>query len=246
MGISAAMIVKNEERCIERAISSILEAVDEIIVVDTGSTDETVSIIEGIAAKSEKVKLHHFEWTNDFSAARNYSLSLVTHKWVFVVDADDVLPEDQRNKPRLYTEEMDRQEKEAAFYVVYNNTVGGKITTSYREAYLRLFPSRLRYKDMIHEIVSTQGMQLIQSDIDLLHDGYDNELVNRQEKVIRNLTMLQQNLKADQGNARLWMQLGREMKQFDPEKAKRYLDRAESLTTSENLLGWIAESRKGL
>ncbi|SFE50305.1 Glycosyl transferase family 2 [Paenibacillus algorifonticola] len=246
MGVSAAMIVKNGERSIERAINSIMDAVDEIIVVDTGSTDETLSILNRLAEENEKVQLHHFTWINDFSAARNYSLSLVTHKWAFVVDDDDVLPPDQIHKPRQYTSEMDQQEREVGMYVLYKNTVNGVVNTVYERAYLRLFPSRLRYKDMIHEIVDTQGMELLQSDIDLLHDGYDNNVVDMRQKAVRNLTLLQQNLKVDQGNARLWMQLGREMKSFDPAKALHFLNRAESLTTNEGLLKWIRESKQGL
>ncbi|SEO75006.1 glycosyltransferase [Paenibacillus sp. OV219] len=248
MGVSAAMIVKDGERCIERAIRSVLPAVHEFVIVDTGSTDRTIEIIEKLAGEDEKIKLSHYVWSNDFSAARNESLSKVSHDWVFVVDADDELPAQHQTQIRQYTEQMDLDGQQAALYIVYDNTVGGKITSSYDNAYIRIFPSQLRFKDMIHEVLDLESHSIAvrKSDIHLLHDGYDHNVVDTWEKRRRNLHLLQQNLKKDQDNARLWMQLGREMKELDPVKAKRYLEIAESKTNDPRLLKWINESRQGL
>lgn len=84
--ISLCMIVKNEARDLERCLSSAAPHVDEIIVVDTGSTDETVAIARQFGAK-----VSHFEWCNDFAAARNASLAEATGKWILVLDADEEL-----------------------------------------------------------------------------------------------------------------------------------------------------------
>lgn len=90
MRISACYIVKNEEGNIERSISAIKGQVDEIAVVDTGSTDRTVA-----AAARFGIRIYHYEWNDDFSAARNYALSKVTGDWVLLLDADEYFTADQ-------------------------------------------------------------------------------------------------------------------------------------------------------
>lgn len=83
--ISAVLIVKNEEENIKRCLDSL--NVDEIIVVDTGSTDST----KEIASQNKLVKLYDFEWCDDFSAARNFANSKATKDWIFSIDADEVV-----------------------------------------------------------------------------------------------------------------------------------------------------------
>ncbi|MCF2944108.1 glycosyltransferase [Paenibacillus tarimensis] len=241
------MICKDSERSIQRAIVSTLDSVDEFIIVDTGSTDRTIEIIQGLAEQHDKIKLHHFAWTGDFAAARNYSLSLVTHDWVFVMDSDDELPESERKKLRLYCEHYEKQGVRAGMYIVCDNTVNGEITSSI-DAIMRLFPSDLRYKDKIHEVVDTDGKDvvIVKSDIHILHDGYDPAVTDVYAKKQRNLEMMIEALKEDQTNARMWMQLGREFIRIDDDKARQFLDRAESLTQDKGLLRWIEDSRNSI
>jgi tetratricopeptide (TPR) repeat protein len=82
--LSVCMIVKDEERNLPRCLGSIKKAADEIVVVDTGSRDDTVEIARKLGAK-----LGYFEWCDDFAAARNHALSLATGDWVLIMDADD-------------------------------------------------------------------------------------------------------------------------------------------------------------
>jgi len=84
--ISLCMIVKNEERYLGTCLFRIKPAVDEIIVVDTGSADRTKDIAAAFGAK-----VFDFPWTNDFSEARNYSLSQATGHWLLVLDADEII-----------------------------------------------------------------------------------------------------------------------------------------------------------
>jgi len=86
MAISLCMIVKDEAATLGNALASVKDVVSEIIVVDTGSTDDTVAI-----AQSHGAKVHSFPWVNDFAAARNASLAHATGDWVLVIDADEVL-----------------------------------------------------------------------------------------------------------------------------------------------------------
>ena len=81
--VSACMIVKNEADNLDRCLRSLKGAVDDIIVVDTGSTDETVSI-----AKRHHAQVLTFTWCDDFAAARNESIRHATSDWVLWLDAD--------------------------------------------------------------------------------------------------------------------------------------------------------------
>ena len=87
--ISLCMIVKNEEKILDRCLSGLADLMDEIIVVDTGSTDRT----KEIAAKYTD-KIYDFKWINDFSAARNYAFSKATRDYIYSADADEVLDTD--------------------------------------------------------------------------------------------------------------------------------------------------------
>jgi O-antigen biosynthesis protein len=84
--LSLCMIVKNEEVHIAKCLASVKPVVDEMIVVDTGSTDRTIDI-----ARSFGAHVYTFEWTNDFSEARNFSLSKAAGDWILVLDADEVV-----------------------------------------------------------------------------------------------------------------------------------------------------------
>lgn len=84
--ISLCMIVKDEATTLPKCLGSVKNVVDEIIILDTGSTDKTPDI-----AKQFGAKVHHFKWCNDFSAARNDALKYVTGDWVLVLDADETL-----------------------------------------------------------------------------------------------------------------------------------------------------------
>jgi tetratricopeptide (TPR) repeat protein len=86
MDLSLCMIVKNEEAALPNCLSSVKDVVDEMVVVDTGSTDRTSDIAREFGAR-----VYDFEWCNDFSAARNQSLKHVRGNWILVLDADEVL-----------------------------------------------------------------------------------------------------------------------------------------------------------
>jgi len=87
--ISLCMIVKNEEKVIERCLSSVAHLVDEVVIVDTGSIDNTKEIITRYTSN-----IYDFEWINDFSAARNFAASKATGEWILVLDADEYIDEE--------------------------------------------------------------------------------------------------------------------------------------------------------
>ncbi len=99
--ISLCMIVKDEERILGRCLDSVADIVDEIIVVDTGSSDKTKAIAAGYGAK-----LYDFVWADDFSAARNFAFSKASCEYIYSADADEVLPEESRKRFRELKETL--------------------------------------------------------------------------------------------------------------------------------------------
>ena len=88
ISISLCMIVKNEEDVIGRCLACVKDIVDEIIVVDTGSTDSTIEIV-----KKYTNQIYHFNWVDDFSKARNYAFSKASKDYIMWLDADDIILE---------------------------------------------------------------------------------------------------------------------------------------------------------
>ncbi|CAG1020908.1 partial heptose III glucuronosyltransferase, partial [Methylococcales bacterium] len=86
MRVTLSMIVKNESKYLRGCLDSVFGAVDEIVIVDTGSNDDTIAIAEEYGAK-----VFHFPWQNDFSMARNFALEKSTGDWILYLDADERL-----------------------------------------------------------------------------------------------------------------------------------------------------------
>jgi glycosyltransferase involved in cell wall biosynthesis len=98
--LSVCMIVKNEERFLGQCLASVKDIADELIVIDTGSTDRTVEI-----AREHGAHVGHFEWCNDFAAARNASIAPATGDWILFLDADEGLsPAEKRSLPYLMSQ----------------------------------------------------------------------------------------------------------------------------------------------
>lgn len=105
--LGAALIVKDEELVIERCIRSIIPSMDEIVIADTGSKDETLDIIKRLQEEfPDKIKLYHFQWCDDFGKARNFSFSKSTTDYVGFVDSDEMFT-DELNSKLIYYKEND-------------------------------------------------------------------------------------------------------------------------------------------
>ena len=164
--LSLCMIVRNEEQALPKCLESVKGLVDELIVVDTGSTDATVDI-----AKRFGAKVYTFAWIDDFSAARNVSLKYATGDWILWLDADDVLP----RKYHATIRRLLSLPKDHAFYFRLEN-VGGDESVCYQ---LRLFPNLpgVTYVMPVHEQALPSLLQLgvtkmVKTDISVIHAGY--------------------------------------------------------------------------
>ena len=91
--VSVCMIVKNEEKVLARCLDSLKGLYEELIIVDTGSTDSTKEIAAGYTDK-----IYDFSWTGSFSEARNFSFSKATMEYIYSADADEILNEENRQK----------------------------------------------------------------------------------------------------------------------------------------------------
>jgi FkbM family methyltransferase len=185
--ISLCMIVKNEERHLAKCLLSVKPIVQEMIVVDTGSTDRTRDIATALGAS-----LYDFPWTSDFSAARNFSLSKASGDWILVMDADEVLSDQDYG----FFEELLRNPAPASIAYVLNTrnytTVVGLEGWSPNDdrysresagcgwvpsAKVRLFPrdESIRFENPVHEIVEPsilkKGLTVKSCDVPVHHYG---------------------------------------------------------------------------
>lgn len=151
--LALAMIVKNEESVLARCLDSVKDIVDELIIVDTGSTDKTVEI-----AKKYTDNVYHFKWINDFSAARNYAFDQATTDYIMWLDADDIVPADELEKMRALKSEIDQKTD----IVMMRYNVGfdddGNVTMSnFRERWMKR-ATNLRWSEPVHECITPAGV----------------------------------------------------------------------------------------
>jgi glycosyltransferase involved in cell wall biosynthesis len=178
-----------EQEYLQQCLESIKTIANEIIIVDTGSTDETIQI-----AKRFGVKLYHFEWNDDFSAARNFALSKATQKWTLILDADERIA----SKDLLKLREMLQGDNfaynfETRNYVTDRNIEGVRACDGrYKEdkdfvgwcwsVKIRLFQTnkQIQFVGKVHELVEESiNVPVKNAQIQILHFGY---LKNRQNK----------------------------------------------------------------
>lgn len=199
VSVAAAMIVRDEQVFLPDCLSSLHGKVDEIVLVDSGSKDRTVDI-----AKEFGARIFHFDWIDDFAAARNRGLDEVRADWVLYIDADERLhtPEERPVASFIVPEAI-------AAFVRFRPKAG---YTCYRE--LRLFPrdARLRFTGVIHEtivpaverIVEQEQAALARTPIRLEHFGYEGD---PKEKAGRNIPLLRRALAAEPGRVYCWYHL---------------------------------------
>lgn len=161
--ISLCMIVKNEEDVLARCLDSVKDIADEIIIVDTGSTDKTKEI-----AETYTDKVFDFKWINDFSAARNYSFSKATKEYILWLDADDIILEKDRQKFKQLKQDLGSE----VDIVMMKYNVGfdesGNITLSYFRERLSRRTCNCHWKEPVHEYLEISG-KTINSDICITH-----------------------------------------------------------------------------
>ncbi|MGM7683391.1 glycosyltransferase [Cytobacillus sp. Hm23] len=206
--MSLCMIVKNEEKVIDRCLSSVAHLVDEVIVVDTGSTDFTKKIVEKYTTN-----IYDFKWINDFSAARNYAASQATGEWILVLDADEYVDEENF---KSFIQEI---RNDNGIYDVYApkilNFVGdfgeGLVQNSHDRIYMN--NGEISYYRKIHEQFKTQNnkpLKTKQSSLLIFHSGYLKQTADEKKKNKRNKELLDKEMKSGAINAFDYFNFGNE------------------------------------
>jgi tetratricopeptide (TPR) repeat protein len=225
--LTAAMIVRDEASHLPGCLESIRDVVDEIVVVDTGSTDATVEI-----ARSFGAEVHHHPWRGDFAAARNAGLERSRGRWILYIDADERL---RAVSPVAVRAELSRA-GETALRVRLHPFSGA---TPYWEHRLWRADPRIRFRGAMHEKVApaigdlarSSGRAIGESTLVLHHLGYDG---NQAHKHARNLPLLQAELAAEPERGYNWRHLARVLDGLgDSAGASAALDRAVGLAWSE-------------
>ena len=186
--ISLCMIVKNEENVLSRCLESIKNAVDEIIIADTGSTDGTKEIAEKYTDK-----VFDFKWIDDFSKARNFSFSKATKDYIMWLDADDIVS--KKNCEKLIELKNKIQDTDVIMmkYITAFDENGEAAFSYYRERLIRRASSPI-WKGRVHEAIEPNG-SIIYSDIEIEHHSikteYSRRNLNIYEKQIKDGEPLQ-------------------------------------------------------
>ncbi|WP_426712489.1 glycosyltransferase [Cronobacter muytjensii] len=204
--ISICMIVKNEAQHLAATLTSVAAHFDDIVIVDTGSQDETKAI-----ARRFTDNVHDFAWVEDFSAARNASLHYARHDWVLVIDADEAVA--AVDVPALqalinaHPQGVGRVER-------INYIDEGEGMTTVRERVSRLFSkARYCYQGVIHEQVTPRAGipagETFPVPVTLDHVGYKKAVLQQTDKISRNIRLLTRALQTRQDSPYLWFQLGK-------------------------------------
>ncbi|HKU69056.1 MAG TPA: glycosyltransferase [Candidatus Baltobacteraceae bacterium] len=207
-GISLCMIVRDEEAFLERCLASVRGAVDEIVVVDTGSTDRTVDIAREFGARIE-----HREWRNDFAWARNEAIALARYRWILQLDADEELLEESKSALRQIGRA--RSYLTGVWVRCINHAdqyLGGENTISH--AVVRVFPNheRIRYHGTIHEFPSLDGatttLPAASAPLKIVHHGYTSGMMRDRDKFERNLRIIEAAIEREPEEEFNWYNLG--------------------------------------
>lgn len=236
--ISLCMIVKNEEKVIERCLSSVAHLVDEVVVIDTGSSDNTKNIVSRYTQN-----IFDFQWIDDFSAARNYAASKATGEWILVLDADEYV--DEENFKEFIKELKNDADNYDAYYAKILNFSGSYGETLVQNYHDRIYKNNgeIRYYRKIHEqFKHNNGLDLNYKNSNLLifHSGYLKNTVSEKDKSNRNKKLIDIEMQKHNKNAFDYFNLGNEYSSLgEIEKALDAYVEAYKLKTDFRL-SWVS------
>lgn len=209
MYISQCIIAKNEEDNIGYCLSHLKSVADEQIVVDTGSNDRTVEVAKELGAK-----LFHFDWIDDFSAARNYALEKAKGDWIIFLDCDEYFSDASISMIRERIKRIHGNRNINGIKTELINIDKDKnVLSTTQNISPRIFRNRksIRYKNKIHEyLIDTKNIKnqyavicIDDNDIKIIHIGYDKNIAREKNKKERNVSMLKKELDENPTDSRL-------------------------------------------
>ncbi len=219
--ISVCIIAKNEEKHIEECLKRLSPYGFEIVLTDTGSTDKTLAIAEAYTDR-----IYHFDWCNDFSAARNFCIQKASHDWILSLDCDE------------YIEDLDIPALERCMEQYPDRTgrilIRSRFLRGGRAAFEQTRVSRLadrryfHFTGSVHEQLERRDGRtkaIYDVPVTILHVGYDETEADMQEKSRRNIALLEAQLEKEGPDPYLYFQLGQSYRRLgDAEKAFQSFD----------------------
>ncbi|WP_010268045.1 glycosyltransferase family 2 protein [Paenibacillus senegalensis] len=191
--LSLCMIVRNEERHIRRCLESMGNVADEIVVVDTGSTDRTVEICQSFGAE-----VHVFPWNDSFADARNYGLERAAGEWIIYLDADEEL--ETGDRPKLKDAIISQEADLLAVRILNYSGKTPDLNDAYFIEQYRIFRKGLglQFKQDIHEMLNVeetrQRLTAASLPITIHHYGYLEQAAELKRKHMRNLRILEKEM----------------------------------------------------
>lgn len=200
--LGLSMIVKNEEAMLRRCLDSIAPYVHEMVIVDTGSTDSTVEIVESYDAT-----VYHHPWQNSFSEARNYALAQNTTDWIIQLDADEEFVAEDAELMRSTIENVHEDIRIGAIYTALMNFLAGAQWS--RHYFQRIFRREgARYVGVVHNQLEHSG-GVLESAIRIRHFGYALDKEKMDAKAKRTGDLLRKQLEENPANTFAQMNLVR-------------------------------------
>lgn len=234
--ISLTIIARDEQDMLPDCLASVDGACDEIVVVDTGSTDETPNIARAFGAK-----VGHFPWNDRFDDARNAALDLATGDWVFFLDADERLLPLMFEKIRAISQ-VPEQIQGAFFYCISPTPERTDVSPVLRM--FRRLP-HIRFEGRVHEevglTIQRAGGALAMTPVHFLHEGYRQHVIDSKSKWDRNERLLlledaeRPNLALTQYNLGHHYLIQSKQGQDTQEKAAHYFRRGLELASPDQL-----------
>lgn len=235
--ISICVIAKNEEKHMENFLSAIKKHMGtypyEVIIVDTGSTDNTVEI-----AKKYTDKIFYFEWINDFSAARNYSISKANTDWILVLDCDEYITE---LNPQAFDWMAKKYPQATGIITLHNRYELNGFNSSYTENLTRFFNRKIyHYESIIHEqlcpINKSTSYERVDLSLSIDHYGYSGNTEELAAKAERNNKLLFQALEKNPTDPYIYFQLGQSFNMIrDDEQSCYYYSKGLDYATNSQL-----------
>lgn len=208
--VSVCMIVKDEAHGLDETLSALATHFDDVVVVDTGSTDASVEV-----ARRFTNGVHHFKWRSDFSAARNHALGLARHDWVLVIDADEVVT--AIDPGHLWRSMQDHPNGIGRIELTNQLDSDDSAPGTGRDFISRFFRRSLyHYTGIIHEQITPRpGLQReaprFDTSICVDHHGYTAAVIQKTDKLRRNITLLRTALQEAPDDPYLHYQLGKSL-----------------------------------
>jgi glycosyltransferase involved in cell wall biosynthesis len=215
VSVTAAIILKNEEKHIHNCLKNLVNAVDEIIIVDTGSTDNTIKI----AKTFPKVKVIEFEWIDDFSAARNAALPHIENDWVIWIDADEYLYEEDVENVRIVAGIFEEVNAPILIRIgQMNKTNEGQIIGNFDMNRMFQLKYPFKFYSRIHEQIKLENKDMydrneisIPVKIRVYHEGYTSSSMNKKDTLNRNIKLLEKMVEDEPRNPAWLFFYGREL-----------------------------------